>query len=220
MLQGQGGSGKTECLNLVRKVCEHFFGVDGRVYMASSNSAARQIQGDTVHSCLHMHKSQKMTPSALDIDLNAEGAQALVDKWAGVQVLVLDEVSMVSPRLLAALSYRLCAARERTCGADKLLYCDLGFAFGGIPLVILGGDFMQLPPFEGFQRVSLLKNPRNDDNGQEDKDAKDFGFPRRGYELFRDSVTDVVVQGGCGDERDGKCRKCVHHAPRTGQWRR
>jgi hypothetical protein len=179
-------------LNIVRSVCERFF-TDGRVFMASSNSAARQILGDTVHSCLHMHKQQKLSPAALDVDANAEGAASLIDKWANVQLLVLDEVSMVSPRLLAALSYRLCAARERTCGADKLMFAERGYAFGGVPLVILAGDFMQLPPFEGYNRVSLLKNPGKDDGGDTvQADAKDF-FPKKGYKLFKEAVTDVVV---------------------------
>ena len=98
--------------------------------------------------------------------------------------MVLDEVSMVSPRLLAALSYRVCAAREGTCGADKDLFCQPGYAFGGVPLVILAGDFMQLPPFEGFKRVSLLKDPAKDADGGADSDAKDFS-PKRGFQLFR-----------------------------------
>ena len=89
MLQGQGGSGKTECLNILRAVVKRFFGSDGCVYMASSNSAARQIAGDTIHSCLHMNKNQKLTPAALDVDPNKDGASALIDKWKDVRMLVL-----------------------------------------------------------------------------------------------------------------------------------
>ena len=192
MLQGQGGSGKTECLNILRAVVKRFFGSDGCVYMASSNSAARQIAGDTIHSCLHMNKNQKLTPAALDVDPNKDGASALIDKWRDVRMLVLDEISMVAPRLFAALSYRLCAARQRTCGADKLQFAERGFVFGGIPLVILAGDFMQLPPFEGFQRVSLLKSMRGKSDKDDAEEEKLF-FPRKGCQIFREAVTDVII---------------------------
>jgi hypothetical protein len=80
------------------------------------------------------------------------------DQWRDVQVLIVDEISLVTPRLFGALSYRTCLARrDSLVGIQPDLYMEPGHVFGAVPLVILAGDFMQLAPFETKQRVSLLR---------------------------------------------------------------
>ena len=95
---------------------------------------------------------------------------------------------MVSPRLLAALSYRLCCAREAQ-GSDKAFFAEKHEAFGRVPLVVLTGDFMQLPPFDAMQRVSLMVDPRPGPPNTGDKDY----MAKQGYDLFWRCLTDVVV---------------------------
>ena len=63
------------------------------------------------------------------------------------------------------------------------LYVEPGHRFGGVPLVVLSGDFMQLPPFEGRVRCSLVK-PSHEHAPIEHLN---------GMKLFRDGVTDVVI---------------------------
>ena len=180
LLHGQGGSGKTEVIDIVRKVARRF--LKGERAMASSNSAARVVGGDTIHSACHMHGKMGFTLDRLENGITDD----FIDEWADVDLLVIDEISMVSPRLLGALSYRLCCARQQK-GADKFLYHQLGNIFGGVPLNILAGDFMQLPPFEGHVRVSLLLRPKNavDDAGSDT-------VAMRGYNLFWEGLTDIL----------------------------
>ena len=213
LLHGQGGSGKTECLNILRRISEKFFGTDGHAFMCSSNSAARQVQGDTIHSCLHMGSEQRLHPPALEIDPTLEAGIALIDRWAPVQLLVVDEISMVAPRLLGALSYRLCVARASTHGAQKDFFAIPGDVFGRIPLVVLSGDFMQLPPFEGRARVSLMKDPRKSSDGQDDPNDKSF-LARNGYSPLWDCLTYVVCLEKTFRFKDSKTKEPCPLLPR------
>ena len=166
LLHGPGGAGKTEVLNIVREVAERFFGSSSHMFMASSNSAAAGIGGDTIHSSVNMNTKQKFEASALEFDPTTPAGQALVDKWADVSVLVVDEISLVSPAMLGGLSYRVCCARESR-GADKDFFATKGEVFGRVPLVVFSGDFMQLAPFEGYgRRASLMADPRPQPNDQ------------------------------------------------------
>jgi len=74
-------------------------------------------------------------------------------------------------------------------GVDPDPFCVPGSAFGAIPIVVLGGDFMQLPPFETRGvRTSLMKEP------SVRSDLKDNNsFARQGYRLFWNCITDVVM---------------------------
>ena len=106
LLHGQGGSGKTEVVKLVRKLLSRFS--MGEKAVASTNSAARIIEGDTVHSALVLPGTSSLKLSVLDKNINAK----LIDSWNDVDCLIVEEVSMVSPTMLGALSYRSCWARR------------------------------------------------------------------------------------------------------------
>ena len=121
----------SEVVSIVREVITKFLG-NGRPcdkVMASSNSAARVVGGDTVHSSCHLHARVAFT---LERMAALEGTGEFVDEWRDVDALILDETSMVSPALLGALSYRACRARERTRGVDPDLYTEPGHMFGGV----------------------------------------------------------------------------------------
>ena len=154
LLHGQGGSGKTEVVLILRQIMARFKIVVEAV--AATNSAARVIQGDTVHSALILGQRTSLNLRALDRNVGSE----LVDRWQHVDALIIEELSMVAPKMLGALSFRTCVARRQKCGARPDLYTLPGFAFGGIPLVILLGDFMQLAPLDNNVRKSLLKEPQ------------------------------------------------------------
>ncbi len=65
--------------------------------------------------------------------------------------------------MLGGVSYRIGEARRESRGAQPVFYTEPGTAFGGIPLVILAGDFLQLQAFATHGRVtrpcSLLREP-------------------------------------------------------------
>ena len=90
LLHGQGGTGKTEVIDIIRKVAQVF--LRGERAMASSNSAARVVGGETIHSAIHMHGRMPLTLDRLEQGITDD----FICEWADVDLLVLDEISMVS----------------------------------------------------------------------------------------------------------------------------
>ena len=159
-LDGPGGAGKSECIDIAGRMIDYFFGAGSIRTLAASNSAARGVRGDTVHTGLYLGaqcsfrlgcKAMKSPPQL-----------ACQEAWAPVKPLFLEEVSMISPCMLAGISYRLCRARKGLRPwLDETLYEDKEHMFGGIPIIVMLGDFMQLGAMErGLQRVSLIMQPR------------------------------------------------------------
>jgi hypothetical protein len=82
----------------------------------------------------------------------------MIDRWRSVRALVLDEVGLCAPDLFGAASFRAGLLR-----GEPNKYTMKGSAFGGIHLVLLTGDFMQLNPMvtlgRARTRLSLLEAP-------------------------------------------------------------
>ena len=170
LLLGPGGCGKTELIGLLRDLVTFYHDVLTRHrvdeepssfpavrVMASTNAAAVNVGGDTIHSSL---KLTRHGGHGLDVLQRRHVTDALKTEWHEVYLLVIDELSLISPSLLTAASYVMCQARQHTWHVDPGLFAEKGHAFGGIPLVLLTGDFMQLPAFEGKSKTSLLGDPR------------------------------------------------------------
>ena len=143
-------------MNIVREVVRHFFGGDSYIAMAPSNAAARGIEGDTIHNSTGLWGDTRLTTDKLTGGRTPE----MIDRWRPVRVLVLDEVGLCGPDLFGAGSFRVCFLR-----GDVNKYTMKGFAFGGIKLVILAGDFLQLNPMVKLSprvvcRMSLLEDPK------------------------------------------------------------
>ena len=156
-LGGPGGSGKSEVVRILRGLFGYLYeGLDAIKCLAASNSAARGIGGDTVHSGLFLRGTSRLTLKEL------EGCpDKLRAAWQDVRALIVEEVSLVSPQMFAGMSYRLCKARRTTAGACPSLYSHPDHMFGRIPLVVMLGDFMQLAPLEeGVGRASLVMPER------------------------------------------------------------
>jgi hypothetical protein len=204
LLLGQGGSGKSEIIDIVHRLTERYLGDGSCILTASSNSAARGIGGDTIHSCtcipgvgsLELYRLNKTTTEARE-------------RWRDVEVLVVDEISMVMPMLFGALSYRAAVLRDNSRSSrwpdivhqtDRLLYSLPGHAFGGIPLVILAGDFMQLTPIggDGLKRdarpkVENSKAAKKPSLLVDPAEATGVEHHLQGLRCFHECVTDVHV---------------------------
>ena len=132
-LTGPAGSGKTHVLNeYITFLREH--GVEVAV-TASTGVAATHLKGVTIHSWSGIGIKDTLTD--YDID-NLEQKAYLWKRFEKTQVLIIDEVSMLSSRTLDAI--------------DRVskLFKQNELPFGGMQ-IIFSGDFFQLPPVEKRQ---------------------------------------------------------------------
>ena len=127
-LTGSAGAGKSYTL---RKFIEHLHKSKIKVAVtASSGVAATILGGSTVHSytCIGI----KSTISATDI-YNIRRKVPIANRLKELEVLIIDEVSMLHARQLDMINYVLKSIRK-----------DFR-PFGGVQVVV-AGDFFQLPP--------------------------------------------------------------------------
>ena len=133
---GMGGTGKTRVINAISQ----FFTEKGQasrfVVMAPTGTAAALLSGSTYHSLLGINDWKK---NSSDKKLAETRNQMLKADY-----IFLDEVSMLSCRDLYRISAQL--ARIYNCS-------DL--PFGGANM-IFAGDFGQLPPPIGNEKVAAL----------------------------------------------------------------
>ncbi|MDH5442152.1 MAG: AAA family ATPase [Candidatus Nomurabacteria bacterium] len=127
-LTGSAGTGKTYVINqYIDWLKQHGVAV---AITASTGIAATHIKGQTIHSWSGLGIKDNL--SEWDID-NLSQKEYLVKRWQSVQVLIIDEISMLSGDIFDSLD-RLARAMKQD---DE--------PFGGMQLVVVG-DFYQLPP--------------------------------------------------------------------------
>lgn len=122
-ITGGGGVGKT---TLTRTIIAEYEADAKRVAkLASTGMAATLIGGQTLHSFLDLGIAKDRE------DLKARGKfeikKAIKKRISAMDLIVIDEISMVSDTLFDMVALRLQQAE-----------------FGGVVLVV--GDFLQLPP--------------------------------------------------------------------------
>lgn len=127
-LTGQAGAGKTYLLNqYIAYLKQHGIKV---AITASTGIAATHMNGMTIHAWSGIGIKDDLDEREL---VFLQKREALVERLKAVQVLVIDEVSMLHARQLDLVDKVLRFVRQ-----DER-------AFGGVQLVC-SGDFYQLPP--------------------------------------------------------------------------
>jgi ATP-dependent DNA helicase PIF1 len=127
-LTGSAGTGKTYIIN---KYVQYLKERDVRpAIVAPTGIAASHINGVTIHSFFGIGIRENVDDYFLDNLLQKEYLYKRLNK---IKVLIIDEISMVSPELFSSI--------------DKILRAFLASdkPFGGVQ-IILSGDFFQLPP--------------------------------------------------------------------------
>jgi len=127
-LTGAAGSGKTYVLNEYIQYLKHR-GVAVAI-TASTGIAATHIGGVTIHSWSGVGIKDSLSEHELEA---LEQKEYLWKRFDRTKILIIDEVSMLSPSLFDTV--------ERVC--KKMKRNDA--PFGGMQ-VVLSGDFFQLPP--------------------------------------------------------------------------
>lgn len=127
-LTGEPGSGKTHTINeYVGWLRDH--GIEPGI-TASTGIAATHIHGMTIHAWTGI--GVRTTLSEADVDMIAS-KEHVARRIQRTQVLIIDEVSMLSAPVLA-MTDMVCREVKRTT-----------LPFGGMQVVLVG-DFFQLPP--------------------------------------------------------------------------
>ena len=136
-LTGGGGVGKSHLLTTIYNALSKQLIYQGNepsksriLVLAPTGVAAINVNGTTIHSGLNIPTRGKLFP------LNNKSKTALRFKLACVELIMIDEVSMVPSKLFKEIDLRL----------REIFSCDM--PFGGKPIIICG-DLYQLPPVTG-----------------------------------------------------------------------
>uniref|UniRef100_A0A6C0EM76 AAA+ ATPase domain-containing protein n=1 Tax=viral metagenome TaxID=1070528 RepID=A0A6C0EM76_9ZZZZ len=133
-ITGPSGTGKSLVIKLFRKL----YGREKTIAITSTTGiSALLLGGTTLHSYLGIGLGtgsvEALTAKILKIPY-------LRERWKRLDVLIIDEISMLSPELFDKIEAIGRAVRSK----GRLLAKDEQKPFGGIQLV-LSGDFLQLP---------------------------------------------------------------------------
>ena len=162
---GGPGTGKTHMVKLILAL-QHAFYPDSTEQCCFMNSAARLIDGRTLHTALRLPRGAW---TASNRTLGTE-KESLLRAWQKIHVLFIDEISMVPAELFAGAEFR----------AQQLK--DNPVHWGGLS-TILTGDLMQLPPVAA---TSLAASPSSSGDDPVDLGATQRALEaRRGCDIWR-----------------------------------
>jgi len=127
-ITGSAGTGKTYLLNKYTQYLK-----ERRVYptiVAPTGIAASHLGGQTIHSFFSLGIRESIDEGYVEFLMDKK---YLKTRFSKLKLLIIDEVSMVSPELFSSMDLILRGFK----GTDA--------PFGGVQVVI-SGDFFQLPP--------------------------------------------------------------------------
>ena len=130
-ITGPGGTGKSFLLKSLQHWCNA--SRNSCVLLAPTGIAARNIDGNTIHSGMSIYFERRSYRTGL-FNFAEDKLEALRKK----SVLIIDEVSMVDGRLLDYISSVFARLKENN------------RPFGNMHVIVFG-DLMQLPPVDGIK---------------------------------------------------------------------
>ncbi len=132
---GKAGTGKS---TLIQWLCQQ---LQGCAVVAPTAIAAINVHGDTIHSFFGL------PPAHIDPDGNFTIKDRTRPILENVKYLIVDEVSMVLPNVVDAMSTILKKVRRNN------------IPFGGVPTIFIG-DLLQLPPVVDSQELAVFYSHR------------------------------------------------------------
>ncbi|MDR2538792.1 MAG: AAA family ATPase [Bifidobacteriaceae bacterium] len=134
-ITGRAGTGKSYLLNRFRKITPR-----QHVVLAPTGIAAINVNGQTIHSFFKLRPLDGLqNPDRFGYNMRENHIRLL----RKIEVLIIDEISMVPPDIISVIDKQLRVARHNT------------QPFGGVQLLLFG-DLFQLPPVTPVK--TILKN--------------------------------------------------------------
>jgi ATP-dependent DNA helicase PIF1 len=136
LITGSAGTGKSLLINVIKKIINKKYPDINLYITASTGVAAINIKGCTLHSFagIGLGKSSKE-----ELLKKIKYRKQICDRWKDVDILIIDEISMISCDIFEKIEY---IARQIR---NSIL------PFGGIQLILVG-DFFQLTPIIDIKR--------------------------------------------------------------------
>lgn len=137
-IQGQAGTGKSTFINYIKNNCKKDI-----LFLSPTSLAALNIRGATLHSTFRLPPSDFITDEEL---LKAYKVNSHNSVLKSVDMIIIDEISMVRPDILDAIDFILRKVRKNT---NK--------CFGGVQCILIG-DIYQLPPVINANVKEIFKD--------------------------------------------------------------
>ena len=174
-IQGVAGSGKSVIIRTIAKIIRDMFKCHDTVLVAApTGTAAFNIGGETIHRSFAVPVGSNYTK------MSTQTKENLRKRLARLLCLIIDERSMISSAVLA----RAIGNVKSYChgGSDVASHCNEDC--GGIPIILLFGDDLQLPPVDAYPAYEYMNTATTIKRGADDR--------TRGLELFEHFSREVM----------------------------
>jgi hypothetical protein len=147
---GEGGTGKSQVIKAIDAGMHLIERRHEVILMAPTGAAADNIGGNTYHTSLGI---------SIDRSRRTAMSSRVRRLWSRKTIMFVDEVSMMDLTMISVI--------DNHCKISRSLDRSSTDLFGGLPVVIFLGDFLQYPPVRG---PALWREPRRgsgeDENGR------------------------------------------------------